>query len=244
MTDSAEIIIFFVCFTPSLAWLGYFYIREEYEPGPLHLLLLVFGGGLLAGPLSLALFSLIERVEFYEDLTDIAFLPDYKKFLYAIMAIGLIEEVSKFLVFWFFVDRRHIEFTQPVDGIAYAAAAALGFATIENWYFMLAVEEPIWSRAITLPFNHVLFSSFWGAALGVAFYEGRRNTRLVAIGLALSIVFHGLYDYILFTDSVPGWCVAPLVLVLWLWLSFAIRDLLAHAADRETRSTAVAPEEG
>ena len=121
------------------------------------------------------LFEGVESVPFYEDLTQLYLVNDIKKFLYAVFAVGIVEEVSKFLILWVFITYRHIEFDEPVDGVVYAAAVALGFATIENWYFMSEVEGPVWSRAITLPFNHVLFSSFWGAALGIA-----RNGRVGA----------------------------------------------------------------
>ena len=227
--------IFILCFAPSLALLGYFYLRDEYDREPLHLVLTVFGGGLLAGPIAIVGFEAISLVPFYDGLETIDQMPDYKKFVYAIMAIGVIEEVSKFLVFWYFIDRKHVLLNEPADGMVYAAAVALGFATIENWYFMFAAQEAVWSRAITLPFNHVLFSSFWGVAVGVARFEGKEGRparRLVTIGLVLAIVFHGLYDYILFTDSVSSLWVAPLVLVLWLWVSLSLRDLLRRSPYR------------
>ncbi len=223
--------IFLACFAPSLAFLGYFYIRDEYEREPLHLVLMVYGGGMLAGPLSLLLFSVIELVPFYADLTYIDLIPDFKKLIYAVFAIGLIEELSKFFVFWWFIDRKHVEFDEPIDGVVYAAAAALGFATIENWYFMIEFDEAVWSRAITLPFNHALFSTFWGVAAGLAYYE-KRGPRLLIKGLCLAIVFHGLYDYILFSDEVPNLLVGPLVVVLWLWVSLSIRELLNRSPYR------------
>lgn len=233
MSESADtlIVIFFTCLTPSLAWLGYFWMKDEYDREPVHRVLLTFGGGMLAGPVSIFLFERITVVAFYQGIESIHLVPDFKKLLYALFAIGLIEEMTKFLAFWYFVNRKKSIIDDPIDAIVYGAATSLGFATIENWYFMLAVDEPVFSRAITLPFNHVLFSMFWAAAYGVAHCE-RRSPLLVVKGLALAIVFHGLYDYILFTDSVPNIAVAPLVLILWVWLSFVIRDLLERSPYR------------
>jgi RsiW-degrading membrane proteinase PrsW (M82 family) len=221
-------LMFIASFAPSLAWLGYFYLRDQYEREPLHLLLLVFGGGLLAGPICLVLFELIEQVQFYSELTTIAEVSDLKQGVYCFFAIGPIEELSKFMVFWFFVDRRHIDLDEPLDGIVYASAAALGFATIENWYFMMATQEPEWAIAITRPFNHVLFSSFWGFGLGVARYMGH-GRQLVITGLVLSSVYHGLYNFIVINESVPYVASFGLILVLWVWLSFAIRHLLSRS---------------
>lgn len=217
--------ILVACFAPSLAWLGYFALRGSYSPEPLHRLLLVFGGGLLAGPLSLGLFELIERASFYGRLGSIDDVSDVTKLIYCLFAIGPIEELSKFLALWWFLNARHIDFDDPVDGIVYAAAAALGFATIENWYFMLAAEEPVWSRAITLPFNHVLFASFWGLGLGLARSGASHGRRRVVTGLLLAIAYHGLYDYMTLASSVSRLWVTPLVLFLWIWLSVAIRSI-------------------
>ena len=225
-------LIFVACFAPSLAWLGYFYLKDEYEREPLHHLLLVFGAGLLGGPIALVLFEGIESFPFYGDLSRIDVVSDLYKLVYSVFAIGVVEELSKFVIFWFFITYNHIDFDEPLDGVVYAAAAALGFATIENWYFMIAVETPIWSRAVTLPFNHALFASFWGAAMGVARCEGR-SSMLIVKGLLLAIVFHGLYDYILFTDSVPNYYVAPLILVLWIWVSVTIRHLLNRSPHKK-----------
>ncbi|MFT7625665.1 MAG: RsiW-degrading membrane proteinase PrsW (M82 family) [Myxococcota bacterium] len=233
--------IFVACFAPSLAFLGYFYLRDEYDREPLHLVLTVFAGGMLAGPISLVLFEFIERTAFYGDLQSVDVVSDMTKLIYAVFGIGLIEELSKFLVFWWFIHRRHVQLTEPVDAVIYAAAIALGFATIENWYFMMAVEEPVWSRAITLPFNHVLFSSFWGVTAGLVATEAR-GARLNLQGLTLAIVFHGLYDYVLFADSVSNFWVSPLVLILWLWVSLAIKDLLNRSPFRPRANPGREPE--
>jgi RsiW-degrading membrane proteinase PrsW (M82 family) len=219
------VVIFIATFAPSLAWLGYFYLRDELDREPLHLVILVFGGGLLAGPISLGLFHLIEMTAFYRDIEWIHEASILEQAVYCFLAIGPIEELSKFVVVWIFVDRKHIVFNSPFDGMVYAAAAALGFATIENWYFMLEAEEPMWALAVTRPFNHVLFASFWGFALGTIRFQ-KRGRSLVYKGLFLSMVYHGLYDYIVVTDVVPYMCSFLLVIVLWLWFSIASRNLI------------------
>jgi RsiW-degrading membrane proteinase PrsW (M82 family) len=223
--NNEVLLIFIATFTPSLAWLGYFYLRDEFGREPLHLVLMVFGGGLLAGPISLGLFHLIEMTAFYRDIEWIHEASILKQAVYCFLAIGPIEELSKFIAVWIFVDRKHIAFNSPLDGMVYAAAAALGFATIENWYFMLEAEEPMWALAVTRPFNHVLFASFWGFALGTSRFKPHHRG-LVYKGLLLSMVYHGLYDYIVVTDVVPYLCSFFLVIVLWLWFSVASRHLM------------------
>ena len=224
---TAQIVV--ACIAPSLVLLGYFYLRTEAEPATLADGLWAYGAGILSGPLSLALYWGIERTGFYADLEAIDVVPDWKKFLYAVCAIGLVEEVSKLLACIAVVRLRSVRIDEPATAMVYAVATALGFASIENAYFMFHVEEPVWGRAITLPFNHVLFSSFWGVGLGLAMVE-RRGPLLVLEGLSLAVLYHGLYDYILLADETPHWLVAPLVLVLWLFVSLAIRRLLRWPA--------------
>ncbi len=219
------VIIFFAAFTPSLAWLGYFYLRDQLDREPLHLVLTVFGGGLLAGPISLGLFYLLEQSPFYRDIEWIQEAVIWKQAIYCFLAIGPIEEISKFVVVWFFIDRRHIAFDSPFDGMIYAAAAALGFATIENWYFMLEMEEPVWAVAITRPFNHVLFASFWGYALGASRFQ-LTSRWLVYKGLLLAMIFHGLYNYMVVSDDVPYFSSFLLIIALWVWFSSASQKLI------------------
>lgn len=217
--------ILLACFAPSLFWLAYWYYRSHLGTRRLPPILAFFLTGLLAGPLALFLFDLVELSPFYERLGRIHTAGELEKFAYALFAIGPIEEMAKFLVAWACLRLLDREVDQLFGGPVFAAAAALGFATIENIYYMIDIEEVVWHRALTLPFNHVLFSSFWG--VGLSLYKLRpRNAGLwLGTSLVLSSVYHGLYDYILLSDDVPAIWVMPLMLVLWLWLVAAIPRL-------------------
>ncbi len=229
VSDVAIGIIAVACFAPSLAWLGYFYFKDDYPRAPLSKLLLVFGGGLLAGPLSLALYEGIAHITFYRGLGALEYVPDIHKLLYSIFAIGLIEEVSKLLVCAWFLRRRELTTRRPIDGIVYGSAVALGFATIENWYAMLRDGEPEWSRLVTLPFMHVLFSALWGVAIGHSL-PTRSARGLVSLGLVLAIVFHGLYDYVLLSNVANDAMVLLFVFFLWVWMASATREAAVLAA--------------
>lgn len=208
-----------ICVAPSLFWLAWFYIRSQYGRSSAAPLLTMFLGGMVAGPASLFAFHLLGEIPFYRGLGNIyAAAPDVQ-FAWCMFAIGPIEELAKFLVVWALIFGR-AEFSSPVDGLAYAAAAALGFATVENWYYLLETDSVLWTRAVTLPFNHVLFSSFWGVGLSYGkFGRVGRRSQMVVIGLVLSIAYHGVYDYILVAENVPDLLALPLVFVLWLWVS-------------------------
>ncbi|GMV39295.1 MAG: hypothetical protein AMXMBFR64_10110 [Myxococcales bacterium] len=208
-----------LCMGPSLFFLAWFYFRSQYGRASAAPLVMVFLGGLIAGPVSLLTFHLLTLIPFYRDLTGIYQAPPDVQFAWCLFAIGPVEELTKFVVVWALVFRRSW-FAVPLDGLVYSAAAGLGFASVENWYYLMENDTILWARAVTLPFNHVLFSSFWGVGLSFGkFGSPARRTQMVIIGLLLASVFHGVYDYILVAENVPDLMILPLVLVLWIWVS-------------------------
>jgi RsiW-degrading membrane proteinase PrsW (M82 family) len=225
--------IFLICFAPALFWLVYFLYHAKYGKTGARVLLAMFFAGMVAGPIALGLFHLIESVPFYRNLTQLDLIEEESvRFAYCSFDIGPIEEFSKFFVVWLLMYRRE-EFSSPIDGLTFAAAAALGFASIENWYFLTedpeileSAGEIVLASAITLPFVHMLFSSFWGVGLSFSkFARTPAESRVLFIGLPLAFIFHGIYDYITLSEQVPVLLVLPLVFILWLWLSLSLRRL-------------------
>jgi RsiW-degrading membrane proteinase PrsW (M82 family) len=216
-------------FAPSIIWLGYWFSRTP--PGRQHVLwgLCFLGMGTLAGPLALGLYELLELEPFYRNLAGISQAVEEEKFAYTFFAVGPIEELAKFFVVWLTVAVFRPNLAPRVGGPLYAIGAALGFATIENWYYMLEAEEVAWHRALALPFNHVLFSSFWGVGLALLGVYGAQGSRWLVAGLVLSFIYHGIYDYIVLSERLsPAW-VVPLIGVLWLWHRLALQRLHADA---------------
>jgi RsiW-degrading membrane proteinase PrsW (M82 family) len=203
------------CIVPSLFWLAYWVYRAHLGKRRLLPVVSFFGTGLLAGPLALGLFALVEITPFYAGLADIGGANEVEKFVYSFFAIGPVEELAKFLVAWATLRVLADEVDQVRGGLVIACASALGFATIENIYFMTAYDEVIWHRALTLPFNHVLFSSFWGVGLSLYRIRPANGALWLTSCLVLSFVFHGLYDYILLSEHLSPLLVVPLILVIW-----------------------------
>ena len=160
-----------------IAW--YLYRKDRYEPEPLHLLAGVF----FLGALSVIPAALLE-------------LPfDSTIFTSAVIA-PLVEECLKFSVV-FFVMYRNPEFDEPMDGIVYAAAAGLGFATIENIFYVLdgGVAVGILRAVASVP-GHVIFSCIWGFALGRAkFWPASQRGGIIFTGLAGAILLHGIFNF-------------------------------------------------
>ncbi len=143
-----------------------------------------------------------------------------------VLVIGLSEEGSKLLGAWSLAFHRR-EFDEPIDGIVYGSASALGFAAVENVkYFALGRLGAglIATRMfITLP-AHLFFGAIWGYALGQKLVRPR--TSLLGF-LALAALAHGAFDTFLSIDRL-----APLAFSLNLALAsvfvIVLRRSLRH----------------
>ncbi len=128
---------------------------------------------------------------------------------------GLIEEGAKLAVVLVLVYHRHV-FDEPMDGIVYSAAAALGFASVENVIYIKEFGATvILVRGPLATLGHMLFSCIWGYALGKAKFDRARRLSIMAKGFVLSAFFHGLYDFLIFTNILAAFSVYLVSVVLW-----------------------------
>ncbi|MBD2461785.1 PrsW family intramembrane metalloprotease [Oscillatoria sp. FACHB-1407] len=194
-------VVITLAIAPGLFWLWFFYKKDALEPEPRHLIVKTFFWGVF-----LAIPVLIVQIPFLMISSSMIFL--------AVIVAPITEEFGKYLVVRWGVY-KNIEFDEPVDGIIYAAAAALGFASIENVFYLLGsyyapqeiTEGASASYAVLTLFvirgllsvpGHALWASLWGYALGVAkFSTPERASTLIRNGLLLSMFSHGLFNGLL-----------------------------------------------
>jgi protease PrsW len=206
-------------FVPGLLWLAYF-LRSR-RCTNLGRGVLFFMVGIVAGPLALLLFHAVELSPFYAQIARPGEVDEATKFTFALFVVGPVEELVKFGAALAVIRVLRLRMPTMATALAWSTAVALGFATVENWYYMVEIDAVVWHRALTLPFNHVLFSSFWGVGL---FRDSQSKGRQwIVLTLILSFVYHGLYDYILFSDVIHSAFVLPIVLVLYVWLASVFR---------------------
>ena len=204
---------FLLASAPALFWLWLYYRRDRWEPEPKLLVLkLFFYGALVAAP-----------VYFLE-----GWLPGPPGRAYdCFVRVALLEEFFKFLPLLWFASRRR-EFNEPMDGIIYAVAAALGFATVENTlYAFLLGDKVIVYRAFTSTLAHVGFSGLLGYHLGKARFVDHGQRWIVLRAFVAVVVLHGTYDLLLGYGAHPqapaglaqGTIVVmvPLLLLLLCW---------------------------
>ena len=205
-------------FAPGIFWVWYFYREDKWEPEPKKMIVKVFLYGIIIS-LPVLLF-------------EAPFL--FSKLLLAIIAAPIIEEVFKFFTVRYSVYKNR-EFSEPLDGIIYATAAALGFASIENTFYLfsflnegvVALTALFVVRSLLSVPGHALFSSMWGYALGVAKHlpESRKG-HIVLSGLVTAIFFHSLYNFLLSGLLIGAVGMLIFIPLLWKLVHNRIRELM------------------
>ncbi|MDD5709158.1 MAG: PrsW family glutamic-type intramembrane protease [Candidatus Marinimicrobia bacterium] len=220
LKTALEILILSVL--PGLLWIIFIYRRDRYEPEPKSMILRAF----ILGAFCVFPALLLEwLLDFGSD------------FSMAVLTAPIIEEVLKFLIFMIFFY-HHRDFDEPLDGIIYACTIALGFATVENFFYVFSALEydRIYQVAglrafLSIP-GHFLFSALWGYAAAVTKFKMRRPVRLGA-GLLAAIVLHAAFNLTAIASALgSGLFIAIISLYGWTLFSKRIHDLQKDSKDR------------
>lgn len=202
-----HVISFLLALIPALILLGYFYRRDP-RPEPRRTLARAFLWGIGATVPAL----LIELL--FSSLSPSGLHPLLSAALRAFLIAALVEEGCKMAMINKFIYPLP-EFDEINDGVIYTMAAGLGFAFFENILYSMNSSHP-WSllimRGVTAVPLHGLTSGLMGYYIGKSKFDQKDHRH---IGLSWAILYHGLYNFFLFTGSVFAWLTIPLLLVLY-----------------------------
>ena len=177
---------------PALIWLAFFYIQDAREPEPKALVLAVFLlGALLARAVGIPIINDLFHTSSWFSAGPLFHI------LGAILIVGFTQQFLVFAAVRYTVYYSK-EFDERVDGIVYATAAALGYATMVNVQYILEsggvdLASGIFRIAVTA----MALASFGGL---VGFFLGRCKFEdeplwWMPAGLALAAVLDGLFTY-------------------------------------------------
>ena len=181
-----------IALAPVLIIASYIYFRDKYEKEPVRLLLYA----LLAGGLTVIPILFVEG--FLENFT--AAFPGlmaqaWKAFVVAAFTEELFKYIALYILIW-----KSPSFNDKFDGIVYAVFISLGFAGVENvlYVFESGLSTGV-LRAFTAVPAHAIFGVTMGFYFGMARFYTKQSYSLKVKALALPVLLHGIYDFILFT---------------------------------------------
>lgn len=178
---------------PAVIWLGFFYRRDRLEPEPKHMIGQVFVlGGLVASAIGIPVINGLFDVQSWLYATPVT------KFFGSILVVGFVHEFLKYAAVRFSIFGS-AEFDEPVDGIIYATAAGVGYATMLNIYFIFtsggAELGLACVRIVITALAHASFAGIMGYFLGL---EKFRDTPIwwMPVGVGAAAVVNGFFFYL------------------------------------------------
>ena len=217
---------------PVIFWAGYHYHKDRHLPEPMGHLAFAFLLGIGSYWLGRGLYMGLDLFGLRQDASLLADTDSVGLLIYALFAIGPIEELANLLPFVLIILRLS-EFDEPIDGIIYASFIALGFSAVENYFYLDYVSnlEAI-ARGFAGPVIHIVLASIWGHYIGMAYLNKRAVLKTVLVSFVGVAAVHGLYDYLVI--AMPIYALpasAALMIAIWIWRVALLRRLHLQARD-------------
>lgn len=215
MSLVSVLILLGVAVAPAIFLVYFLWLRDKYEREPLRLVWKAFW----FGALSVIPAFLLEYFVMVPLGAALGYGGSFEGTLWqAFVVAGLVEEGCKVLLTRWAVWRNP-NFNEPMDGIVYFGAGALGFATLENilYVFSGGLGTGIERAFLSVP-GHALFGIIMGYHFGL-YRFGHRQTRArhLLLGIAVPVLLHGIYDTIALNiqNQLMAVLMYPLVAYLW-----------------------------
>lgn len=209
----------FLGFAPMFFLAGIIYWLDRYEKEPK----LLLGGMFAWGAIVAVIGALVLQIILGESVLLLTGSQFLEEMMGASLFAPVTEELLKGLAVLLVLRFAHHEFDSILDGIVYAAVAALGFAATEDvlYYFSAYMEGGggalaalVFLRLVIFGWQHPFFTAFTGIGLAVARLSPHRAVKVAAplTGLALAVFTHSLHNsLIMFLTGLAGVVVAAIV---------------------------------
>jgi len=176
---------------PAIILMMYVYFRDKYEKEPVKLIL----KGILLGAIVIFPVGLVENYL----MGFGAGLPKIPKAAYdGFIVAGFTEESFKYFMVFILIWRNR-NFNEKFDGIVYAVSVALGFAAIENLFYVFSNNSMQVGilRAFTAVPGHTIFGIVMGFYLGLARFSEKDRGKWLLRAFIVPFLLHGVYDFLI-----------------------------------------------
>ncbi|MGE5496214.1 MAG: PrsW family intramembrane metalloprotease [Burkholderiales bacterium] len=214
-----QIYLILLAVLPGVIFSLFIIIQDRFEREPVLMLVKVFVIGLIATLPTMIVEMLGRGFNIFTGLWGVLF--------EAIVIVGFSEEYFKRLVVLKFAYNNPA-FNEKLDGIVYCSIAALGFATLENIFYVItysAQSPDIWiTRGLLSVPVHMLLGVTMGYYLSLSKFcpDPRKCRSYFSKSLYIPALLHGAFDFILMT-SIPLLSLAFIPFVAFLWITSLIK---------------------
>jgi RsiW-degrading membrane proteinase PrsW (M82 family) len=214
---------------PGVALVFFIVMLDRYDKEPRGLLIKIF----LLGMISILPTIIVELIGQSLNL----FSGTIGLLVEAFIIIGLSEEFFKRAVVMRFAF-SHPAFNERLDGIVYCCMAALGFATLENVFYVMSyytAYPDIWiTRAFLSVPIHMLLGITMGYYLSLAKFCNNpgKCAAYFRKSLLIPALLHGAFDFIVATDMpLLSLLLIPFVVYFWITSMIKLRRYYKESKD-------------
>jgi len=178
---------------PGLAICIYIFYHDLYNREPAINLIMSFVWGILTIIPAIVIEMMVHRNLTHSVVSIIAG---------AYLGVALVEELSKFMVLRYYCFTRS-SFDEPLDGIVYSVLVSMGFATVENVFYISQQGLSVaFLRMFTSVPAHATFAVIMGYYTGKAKFDHAHRYQLLRKGIIGATIAHGTYDaFLLLGDN-------------------------------------------
>jgi RsiW-degrading membrane proteinase PrsW (M82 family) len=177
---------------------------DRFEKEPVWLLLLIFVWGAVPSIVAALILSTILQIPI-----NVLMGPFAVDFLGAVFVAPLVEESAKACALFIVFLLLRSEFDDVLDGMIYGAIVGVGFAFVEDIFYLIGAGDAanmgvvFVLRVLVFAMNHAFFTALTGIGLGLA--RMSRNwffaIILALLGLLAAMTAHGTHNLLV---SLPG----------------------------------------
>ncbi len=208
------IILIFLAILPAIVLWKYLN-KLDLHKEPVKVLKKLFLSGTIAIIITIVISIVLSLI--FTDFFEYEVTSSLTGFLYCLLGIALVEELSKFLMMYAF-GWHEKNMDETYDVILYSMIVALGFATTENIFYSLdkGFIAAIFRIFTAVP-GHVIDGAFMGYFL-CNYRLNSNNKKNLILSILVPTILHGLYDFIAFTSET--------VLDIVIFLAFVITEFI------------------
>jgi RsiW-degrading membrane proteinase PrsW (M82 family) len=157
-----------IAIIPAAVWLFFFYRRDRLEPEPKHMVFRLFLlGALLASAVGMPVLDNLFAIPDWLYSS-----PVWAHLLGSFLLVGFVQEFLVYTAVRFTVYSSQ-EFDEATDGIVYATAAGIGYATLQNIVFVIASGGvALGTGSVYIVLNTLAHASFAGV---IGYFLGRQK---------------------------------------------------------------------
>lgn len=208
----------FLALVPALIWLVFFYLQDSAEPEPKAFVLGVFAlGALFAAGVGIPVVEKLFRTSHW------IYTDTLSKIVGGILVVGFTQEYLKYAAVRYSIYNSE-EFDEPTDGVVYATAAGLGYATVLNINFVVSNGGVDLGAGIiriaVVALAQAAFSGITGYFLGRAKFESE-PIWWMPLGITLAAVFNGIFTWLQVIVTQPNITLSGSTTPTWMGLVLA-----------------------